>query len=76
MLIHYTISYLPLNGPYDRIIASNRRERQPAQPGESIANFTTATTGTLTNLSGLVTYRIQMAAVIILKVNVLEIDLL
>ena len=69
VLTHYTVFYLPMNGPYDRIIANNRRKRQSAQPGESIMNFTTATTGTLTNLNGSVTYRIEVAAVVMLNVN-------
>ena len=61
-LSHYTVFYLPLRGPYGPIITSNRRERQSAQAGELTRNFT-GTTGTLTNLYGAVTYRIQVAAV-------------
>ena len=59
---HYTIFYLPVRGPYGPIMASNRRKRQSAQAGELTMNFT-GTTGTLTNLYGAVTYRIQVAAV-------------
>ena len=61
---HYTIFYLPVRGPYGPIMASNRRKRQSAQAGELTMNFT-GTTGTLTNLYGAVTYRIQVAAVTI-----------
>ena len=59
---HYTIFYLPVRGPYGPIMASNRRKRQSAQAGELTMNFT-GTTGTLTNLYGAVTYRIQVAVV-------------
>ena len=59
---HYTVFYLPVRGPYSPIMASNRRKRQLAQDGELTMNFT-KTTGTLTNLYGAVTYRIQVAAV-------------
>ena len=59
---HYTVFYLPVSGPYGPIMASNRRKRQSAQAGELTMNFT-GTTGTLTNLYGAVTYRIQVAAV-------------
>ena len=59
---HYTVFYLPVRGPYGPIMASNRRKRQSAQAGELTMNFT-GTTGTLTNLYGAVTYRIQVAAV-------------
>ena len=59
---HYTVFYLPVRGPYGDIMASNRRKRQSAQAGELTMNFT-GTTGTLTNLYGAVTYRIQVAAV-------------
>ena len=61
---HYTIFYWPVSGPYGPIMASNRRKRQSAQAGELTMNFT-GTTGTLTNLYGAVTYRIQVAAVTI-----------
>ena len=62
-LIHYTVFSLPIRGPYDPIMTSNRRKRrQSAQTGELTMNFT-GTTGTLTNLYGAVTYRIQVAAV-------------
>ena len=53
---------MPVSGPYDPIMASNRRKRQSVQAGELTMNFT-GTTGTLTNLYGAVTYRIQVAAV-------------
>ena len=59
---HYTVFYLPVSGPYGPIMASNRRKRQSAQAGELTMNFT-GTTGTLTNLYGAVTYRIQVAVV-------------
>ena len=63
MFSHYTVFYLPLRGPYDPIMASNRKKRQSAEPEELTMNFT-ETTGTLTNLNGSVTYRIQMAVVV------------
>ena len=59
---HYTIFYLPVSGPYGPIMASNRRKRQSEQVEESTMNFT-GTIGTLTNLYGAVTYRIQVVAV-------------
>ena len=59
---HYRVFYLPVSGPYGPIMASNRRKRQSAQPGESFMDFNEAS-GTLTNLNGLVTYSIQVAAV-------------
>ena len=65
ILRHYTVFYLPVSGPYGPIMASNRRKRQSAQAGELTMNFN-GTTGTLTNLSGAVTYRIQVVAVAIL----------
>ena len=61
-LSHYTVFYLPVRGPYDSIMANNRRKRQSAQAGELTMNFA-GTIGTLTNLHGAVTYRIQVAAV-------------
>ena len=61
---HYTVFYLPVRGPYGPIMANNRRKRQSTQAGELTMNFT-GTTGTLTNLYGAVTYRIQVAAVTI-----------
>ena len=65
--IHYTIFYLPVRGPYGPIMASNRRKRQSAQAaGELTMNFT-ETTGTLTDLYGAVTYRIQVAVVVMLN---------
>ena len=69
VLLHYIVFYSPVSGPYDRIMASNRRKRQSAQPGEFTMNFTTGTTGTLRGLNGSVTYRIQVAAVVTLNVN-------
>ena len=60
--INYTVFYLPVSDPYGPIMASNRRKRQSAQAGELTMNFT-GTTGTLTNLYGAVTYRIQVAAI-------------
>ena len=59
---HYRVFYLPERGPYGPIMASNGRKRQLAQTGELTMNFT-GTTGTLTNLNGAVTYRVQVAAV-------------
>ena len=59
---HYTVFYLPVRGPYDPIMASNRRKRQSTEPGELTMDFT-GTIGTLTNLYGAVTYRIHVAAV-------------
>ena len=59
---HYTVFYLPVRGPYGPVMASNRRKRQSAQAGELTMNFT-GTTGTLTNLYGAVTYRIQVVVV-------------
>jgi len=63
---HYTVFYWPVRGPYGPIMASNRRKRQSAQAGELTMNFT-GTTGTLTNLYGAVTYRIQVVAVVIMN---------
>ena len=57
---------MPLRGPYDPIMTNNRRKRQSAQAGELTMNFT-GTTGTLNNLYGAVTYRIQVAAVSIIN---------
>ena len=68
VLIHYTVFYLPVSGPYDRIMAS-RRKRQSAQAEEFTMDFTSGTNGTLTGLNGSVTYRIQVAAVVMLNVN-------
>ena len=59
---HYTIFYLPVRGPYGPIMASDRTKRQSAQAGELTMNFT-GRNGTLSNLHGAVTYRIQVAAV-------------
>ena len=73
MLIHYTVFYLPVRGPYGPIMASNRRKRQSAQAGELTMNFT-GTNGTLTDLYGAVTYRIQVAAVATLSEQVVTGD--
>ena len=62
VITHYTVFYLPLSGPYGPINTSNRRKRQLAQDGEFTMDFT-GTSGTLTNLNGSVTYRIQVSAV-------------
>ena len=59
---HYKVFYLPVRGPYGPIMINNRRKRQSAQAGELTMNFN-GTTGTLTELYGAVTYRIQVAAV-------------
>ena len=64
VITHYTVFYLPVSGPYGPIMNSNRRKRQLAQDGEFAMNFT-GTSGTLTNLNGSVTYRIQVSAVAI-----------
>ena len=66
VLSHYTVFYLPVSGPYGPIMTSNRRRRQPAQDGELTMNFN-GIAGTLTNLNGSVTYRIQVAAVVMLN---------
>ena len=66
VLRHYIVFYLPMSGPYGPIIAINRRRRQPAQDEEFTMNFNGAT-GTLTNLYGSVTYRIQVAVVVMLN---------
>jgi len=52
-----------MSGPYGPIITSNRRRRQSTQDGELTMNFN-GTTGTLTNLYGAATYRIQVAALV------------
>ena len=62
VISRYTVFYLPVSGPYGPIMASNRRKRQLAQDGELAMNSTNNFT-TLTNLNGLVTYRIQVLAV-------------
>ncbi|XP_065914678.1 protein sidekick-1-like isoform X2 [Dysidea avara] len=61
VITHYIVFYLPVSGPYGPIITRNRRKRQLAQDGEFAKNFT-GTSGTLTNLNGSVTYRIQVSA--------------
>ena len=60
MFSHYTVFFLPVKGPYGPIMVSKRRKRQSAHAGELTMNFT-GTTGTLTNLLGAVTYKIQVA---------------
>ena len=70
---HYTVFYLPVKGPYDSIMASNRRKRQSAQTGELTINFNDST-GTLTYLYRAVTYRIQIAAVVMFNGYVLNGD--
>ena len=62
VITHYTVFYLPVSGPYGPIMACNRRKRQLTQDGEFAMNFT-ETSGTLTNLNGSVTYRIQVSAI-------------
>jgi len=62
IITHYTVFYLPVSGPYGPIMTSNRKKRQLAQDGEFAMDFT-GTSGTLTNLNGSVTYRIQVSAV-------------
>ncbi|XP_065904644.1 receptor-type tyrosine-protein phosphatase S-like isoform X2 [Dysidea avara] len=62
MIVRYTVFYLPVSGPYGPIIISNRRKRQLPQDGEFSVDFT-GTSGTLTNLNGSVTYRIQVSAI-------------
>ena len=57
---YYTVFYMPVRGPYDSIM---RRKRQSTQAVEFSMNFT-GTTGNLTKLNGSVTYRIEVAAVI------------
>ena len=56
----YIVFYQPVSGPYGPIVSGNRRRRQLNQ--EFAMNFTESP-GTLTNLNGSVTYRIQVAAV-------------
>ena len=65
MFSHYTVFYKPVRGPYGPIMASIKRmghSTKLAQAGELTMNFT-GTTGTLTDLHGAVTYRIQVAAI-------------
>ncbi|XP_065904489.1 receptor-type tyrosine-protein phosphatase dep-1-like [Dysidea avara] len=68
VITHYTVFYLPVSGPYGPIMTSNRRKRQLAQDGEFAMDFT-GTSGTLTNLNGSVTYRIQVSAVALYNGN-------
>ena len=65
MFSHYKVFYKPVRGPYGPIMASIKRighSVESAQAGELTMNFT-GTTGTLTDLHGAVTYRIQLAAI-------------
>ena len=62
VITHYTVFYLPVSDPYGPIMNSNRRKRQLAQDGEFAMDFT-GTSGTLTNLNGSVTYRIQVSPI-------------
>ena len=62
VISHYTVFYLPVRGPYGPIMTSNTRKRQLAQDGEFAMDFT-GTSGTLDNLNGSVTYRIQVSAI-------------
>ena len=68
VITHYMVFYLPVSGPYGPIMTSNRRKRQLAQDGEFAMGFT-GTSGTLTNLNGSVTYRIQVSAVALYNGN-------
>ena len=61
-ITHYTVFYLPVSDLCDANMTSNGRKRQLAQDGEFAMNFT-ETSGTLTNLNGSVTYRIQVSAI-------------
>ena len=74
VLIHYTVFYSPVSGPYDRIMTSSRRKRQLAQPLELTMDFTSGTIGTLMGLNGSVTYMIQVAAVVMLNGQVVTGD--
>ena len=62
VISHYTVFYLPVIGPYGPIMTSNRRKRRLAQDGEFAMDFI-GTSGTLTNLNGSVTYRIEVSAI-------------
>ena len=66
IISHYTVFYLPLWSPYGSVVAIDRRDTQTAQDEELSMNFS-GTVGTLTNLHGAVTYRIQVAAVVLLN---------
>ena len=61
-IVRYILFYLPVSGPYGSFTAGNRKKRQLAQDGEFTMNFT-ETSGTLTNLNGSVTYRIEVSAI-------------
>ena len=58
--ISYRVFYQPVQGPYGPIASGNRRRRQLDQ--EFTMDFT-GPPGTLTNLNGSVTYKIQVAAI-------------
>ena len=62
---HYMVFYLPLSGPYESIFVGNEEDKEFA------LNFT-GTTGTISNLNGSVTYRIQVSAVYVTSVSSLE----
>lgn len=58
--ISYRVFYQPVSGPYGPIESVSRRKRQLSE--EFTIDFT-GPSGTLTNLNGSVTYKIQVAAV-------------
>ena len=61
-ITYYTVFYLPVSNAYGPIVTSNRKKRLVGGSEEFAKKFTT-TAGTLTNLNGSVTYRIQVLAV-------------
>ena len=73
VLLRYTVFYLPVIGPYDLIMASNRGKIKSAQAEELTMDFT-GTTGILLGLNGSVTYMIQVAAVVMLNGQVVTGD--
>lgn len=60
--ITYIVFYQPVNDPYGPIVSDNKRRRQVTEEGEFTMNFARSP-GTLTNLNGSVTYKIQVAAI-------------
>ena len=60
--ISYRVFYQPVSGPYDHLVNGEKRRRQLGQELIFITDFTDPP-GTLTNLNGSVTYRIQVAAI-------------
>ena len=66
-LRHYTLFYLPVRGPYGPIMTSSRRKRRQSTQAEELTMNFTENIGTLTNLYGAVTYRIQVAAVALIN---------